>query len=77
MATDIETRLRQGPEVSVSFPDLEGLLPVRTQLVHLTQYHEDGTQSDYYGIELWEEHFNVVKKTIVESGISKADNQEG
>ena len=65
---DIETRLRQGPEIVIAFSDLEGLLPVKTLLFHRTDYHEDESQSEYYGIELTEEQFKLVKKTVVNRG---------
>ena len=64
MDKDIETRLRQGPAVAINFPDLTGLLPIKTVLFHLT-VHED-SPSEYYGIELSKEQYKLVKKRIVE-----------
>ena len=64
MDTDIETKLRQGPEVTISFPHLVDLLPFQAYLYHRTDYYEDNSQSEYYGLELSEEQFKLVKKII-------------
>ena len=63
---DIETRLRQGPEIVVSLPGIDSLLPIRTILFHRTDHHEDGSQTEYYGIELTEEQHKLLKKKSVE-----------
>ena len=64
MDTDIETKVRQGPEIEVAFPDFEGLLPFGVSLFHRTDYHEDDSKSEWYGIELSEKQYKLLRKGI-------------
>ena len=62
MDTDIRTRVRQGPEITIDFPDLDEFLPFGVSLFHRTDYHEDDSKSEWYGIELSEQQYKLLRK---------------
>ena len=69
MDTDIETRVRQGPEITAIFQDydgidFEGLMPFGVSLFHRTDYHEDDSKSEWYGIELSEQQYSLLRSCI-------------
>ncbi len=64
MDTDIESRVRQGPEI-------EGLLPFGVSLFHRTDYHEDDSKSEWYGIELSEQQYKLLRKEVRDGRIQE------
>jgi hypothetical protein len=62
--SEIETKIKYDGEVTLLSPFQE--ISLKGDVFHRTDYHEDGSESEYYGIEISHEIYSKLLRTPAE-----------